>query len=271
MAAKNRYQGVNAHLMSYLQNEIAFKGFHNYFVIYLASTLNDSLAENYHAATEDTLKILRTFTDAPPAPKVLYPDISLRQESPHTLLQPTLSGAAALYVPLPTIEENKEPLSVAIYEQNRAKPVAVIEMLSPGNKISADNRREYKEKRYLLTQAGIVLVEVDLLHETPSVIDGVPVYPDAVDSTPYSIAITDIAHSNKTAVYQFGINQPIPTLPIPLLNEETVVCDFDAVYQEAFTRGRFDNYIHDEGDPILMNSYALPDQQKIRKIITKNS
>lgn len=127
------------------------------------------------------------------------------------------------------------------------KPVAVIEMLSPSNKISGEGRKEYIEKRYLITQSKIVLVEVDLPHESRSV--------------------TDLIRHDKTAIYRFGVNQPIPKIPIALLHDDVVVCDFDKVYQETFEKGLFGAILQENNEPVRMSAYSSTDQQKIRAVM----
>lgn len=272
MAEKNRYQGVNAHLMSYLQNSSGYKGFHNSFVTYLAGHLNKRLGGKYRAATEDTLKIMRTFDDENLLAKNTYPDIAVRQHDLQKSLAVTGTARVPdLYVELPKVAENKEPLSVIIYEKDRSSPIVIIEMVSPANKRGGSGSEAYLEKRYLLTRAGIVLVEVDLLHESLSVIDGLPEYPHDPSSLPYYIAVTDTLRQKKTGLYRFGINQPIPSINIPLLNDEMTTCDFDSVYQQTFEEGFFDALLDYTKEPLNMTLYSKADQQKIREVMAKGN
>ncbi len=161
MAKKNLYHGVNAHLMSFYQNERGYKSFHAAFVSKLTFYLNRFLPEQYRAVPEDTLQILRTLGNGRLALKTLSPDVAVREtDSGKKSIHPSGAAMPDLYVPLPAVQENKEPLSVVIYEQRREKPVTVIEVLSPGNKIGTEKRAEYQEKRYLITRAGVALVEL---------------------------------------------------------------------------------------------------------------
>lgn len=268
MAEKNWYQGVNAHLMSYHQNYTGYKGFHNNFVTYLSGHLNEMMGGRYRAATEDTLKILQTLGAGDPFSKITYPDISVREQSRQSPFATVGVGVVPdLYLPAPKVAEGTEPLAVAIYEKDLMKPVAVIEMLSPSNKISGEGRKEYIEKRYLITQSKIVLVEVDLLHESRSVIDDLPHYPHEPNSTPYYLAVTDLSRHDKTAIYRFGVNQPIPKIPIVLLHDDVVVCDFDKVYQETFEKGLFGAILQENNEPVRMSAYSSTDQQKIRAVM----
>ena len=68
-------------------------------------------------------------------------------------------------------EEDKEhPYSaIGIYERPSAsgEPVAWIDLLSPSNKGGSLDARTYRDKRRPLLLNGVVLVELDYLHETP--------------------------------------------------------------------------------------------------------
>ncbi len=268
MAEKNRYQGVNAHLMSYLQNEDSYTGFHNLFIAILATTLNRQLYGQYRAKTEGSLRILKTLGNGQPLLKIVRPDVMLREKS-----TPTSQNLAASTVQptqlldMPELEDTDKPLSVVIYESH--KPVTVIEVVSPNNKIGTEKRGDYQEKRYLITRLGISLIEIDFLHETRSVIEGLAAYPNDPTSTPYYIAITDPAHNDKTAIYKFGINELIPTLNIPLLGDDVIACDFDKVYQQTFEDGVFDDDVNYAVVPARFSSYSPPDQHKIRDVMGK--
>ncbi len=100
-------------------------------------------------------------------------------------------------------------------------------------------------------------------------IEGLPPYPDDLSATPYYIAVTDPRTHDQTAIYRFGIDQPMPTLHIPLLSDEFIPCDFNQVYQETFEDGRFGEEVEYQHDPPHMNTYSPPDQQKIREVMAR--
>ena len=67
---------------------------------------------------------------------------------------------------------------------------------------------------------------------------------------------------HQTDVFRFGINQPIPTIALPLLASESVVCDFDAVYQYTFNEG-FAGEVDYNLEPLRMETYSAADQSRI--------
>ena len=110
-------------------------------------------------------------------------------------------------------------------------------------------------------------MEIDLLHHLPSVIDHLPRYPAEPNAAPCSIAITDPRTMPDTAVYQIRVDEALPTLPLPLLDSEMVPCDFDALYQQTFSGGRF-------GDPLdygvvdtLRETLSETDQDRLEKAL----
>lgn len=268
MERKNRYRGVNAHLMSRLQHEGGFQSFHSLFIAKLTFALNKVLPEQYWAKSEDTLSILQTFGNGKPIHRTVVPDVSLREAA---AVQSSTGAAVdivpSLYVDAPQPQDIRRPLSTVIYHTLEGKPVSVIELLSPSNKRGDRERSEYREKRYLLTRSGLALTEIDLLHEMPSIIDDLPPYPLDPSAHPYYIAISPAYGSSKTAVFWVGLNQPVPTLPIPLGENETVLCDFDQVYQETFEEGRFGYEVDYTQEPPHMQSYSPADQAQIHTVM----
>ncbi len=132
-------------------------------------------------------------------------------------------------------------------------------MLSPTN-----SKELYIEKRKEFIQSKLVLVEIDLLHASPSPIHRVPMYPNDEKATPYYIAMTNPnAEKLETALYQFGINQPMPKIRLPLLDGDSVMCDFDEVYQSTYFNGRYAMNINYANAPTELGAYRQSDQVTI--------
>jgi len=107
------------------------------------------------------------------------------------------------------------------------------------------------------------LIEIDYLHETALIVEGIPVYPVDAAAYPYTMVVSDPRpawDAGKVAVYGVGVDMALPAVPIPLLNDEQLVFDFDAVYQYTFMARRFHNLIDYSREPVRFGSYRREDQ-----------
>jgi hypothetical protein len=70
--------------------------------------------------------------------------------------------------------------------------------------------------------------------------------------------------SKKVDVYLFGINDPIPTVKIPLAGADFINFDFGEPYKFTWKKSRFWFYVDYSREPLRMHSYSTADQQAIR-------
>jgi hypothetical protein len=121
--------------------------------------------------------------------------------------------------------------SVEIRDTASNQLVTSIEILSPVNK-REPGLAQYRTKRQRLYQAGVHLIELDLIRRGTR-----PVAHRRLPEVPYLIALTR-AHTGKTDIWPLTLRDPLPTLPLPLrppdddvtLNLATALA---AVYDEA--------------------------------------
>lgn len=256
MASRNLYHGVNAHLMSAVQAEYGDRAFYTVFLVKLMLMLNRYLPDHYRAKLDDShcppehysgngkpaLKRQRRFDE----PVVAEPD---------------------LYIPVMEAEETS--LAVVICETMTSRPVTRINVLSTRDKLLEEKRAEYRERRLQFIRSGLGLVEIDFMHETRPMLYALPRYPADSGATAYYVAVTDPRTSDKTAIYRFGVDQPIPTISVPLLYGVEMPCDMDKVYQETFEEGRFGDDVDYRQVPFRLNAYSPSDQQKIREVMAR--
>lgn len=269
----NPYQGINAHYHSWLQHtEGGWVTFHSDHITHLKSALNRVLPEGYYAVSEQSLQILI----APTEWSRTRPDIAILHRG-----QPLSSLGAAPSSVAPTLEVqtnqmliNEDDLTaVVIYSDNQ--PVTRLELLSPSNKTS--ERNHYLAMRRKTLSAGLKLVEIDYLHETPNLYT--PLLPDysrhESGAYPYSIVIadptpTDSSPSGITRFYCLRVDEVLPTLPIPLLEQAVVMLDFGAVYQTTFVDDRRTQLLLDYAAPPLnFETYTPTDQALILSLMER--
>lgn len=228
---KNRYPGINPHLNSLLQSPCGgWEMFHLSFVVRLTDELDKLLSENYLPYSEKSL--------------VIHFDGD----------EKTLMAATIYRV------EGKNLRNI---------PVLRFELLSPGNKPGGAHHTQYLHNRQETLAVGLRLVEIDWLHETRPIISAIPSYPDGADNSyPYSIIVSDPRPSldeGQTLVYGFSVEQPAPTINIPLDGEDFVTLDFGRVHNQTIERRSYYSLIVYTTEPPRFNAYSEKDRAFIRQ------
>jgi hypothetical protein len=209
----------------YVEDRQWWKGLHTQLIGKLSTDLLPPLlAPAYYVDPERSLQVL--------VGGDMYPDIEVTRSMAQPRLQPAGAGLpvmeATIVVDEPEMEEDEEDQESAIFirEARSEQLVTVIEILSYSNKTSGDEKRaRYLLKRRALLRSGIHLVEIDLLRWGQRVVPGLP-------NKAYHILVSRADDRPHTLVWSFGLDEPIPAAPLPLIasNEQVPI-----PLQEAFT------------------------------------
>lgn len=272
---KNQYRGVNAHLNSFLQNqEGMWESFHTAYIVSMTFALDAVLPAGYFTLAEKSLQIREAALQLPRRPK---PDVTIFAKppvsSPVMLAEATVPTMTTPVVETLDFDEEDYLRAAVIYtahEGTLGKPVARIELLSPTNKLPAKGYWAYHDKRSLALESGLLIIEIDYLHQTPPIIRVLPSYPDRQpNAQPYSIAVSDprpTLQDGLTKIYSFGVDEAFPTFEIPLLDQDKLTFNLTRVYNETFERVRLYSSVVDyEQLPLNFESYTEADQAKIRQ------
>lgn len=270
---KNQYRGVNAHLHSYFQTQGDWQMFHTAHINDLARVLSSTLPNSYYVRLEKSIQIREIHPDTGEVivfrkrPDILIYGSDAGLQAPSLAIEPSIE----LTVDETFLLDEAAYLStITIYQIQSEQLIAQIELLSPANKPLGSGYEQYIGKREIILRAGIVLVEIDYLHETDSPIEGIPSYPDhQPQGYPYTITISDPRpnpRQGKTRIYGFHVDDPIPSLPIPLAEEDHVQMDFALAYQQTFEAFPiFADRVDYEQFPINFHRYAPIDQERIKQ------
>lgn len=280
---KNQYRGVNAHLHSIWQAQGGWDSFHFIHIGDLFKTLRGQLRPmGYTADVQQALQIRRSGQSAGRPES----DISIYDTLPERLMPPAHSpqhvgSAGELVLTMPEVlnlklEEIAPYRAIGIYDtvpgrSEHGQPVAWIELLSPSNKPGGQDAAYYYDKCLKLLQSGIVLVEIDYLHETPPTFTGIPNYraendDDQLPARAYRINVIDPRPEflqGHAQIHQFDVDVPIPVVQIPLNAGDTVACDFDGVYQRTFEEALYGDMVDYGLMPPRFNRYRREDQARI--------
>jgi hypothetical protein len=131
--------------------------------------------------------------------------------------------------------ELRKQRRIVIYVQDRSRlAVTGIELLSPGNKQQgAVAQGRYLEKRASALHGGLHWVEVDLRRGGARPPMPVPP-PETADYLCYVAQATEKGWNHL--VYAWGLRDPLPLLPIPLLGEDQARLDLAACFAAAYDR-----------------------------------
>ena len=277
-ADRNLYQGINAHLQSIFQSDVSgWQSFHGDYITMLRTALDSQLPTGYLAISEESLQI-RAFdlTEDTETVSQTRADVAVYQTGPTEASSPiavAVSPTSTLALTQTVVEKVEEErlhaliIYRAMSDNVRGEAVTRIEVLSPANKSGGSHAQQYQAKRLETLRAGLNLIEIDLLHQTPSVILGVPNYPQEAGSFPYSIIVSDPRPSfdeGKVDFYGFHVDQPVPKIKIPLAGEDTLTFDFGAVYDEVFAGYRLARTLVDYSQlPPGFDRYSPDDQKRI--------
>ena len=141
-------------------------------------------------------------------------------------------------------EQDEERIRFLEIRDRRGRElIAVIELLSPSNKRSGEDRELYLAKRREILRSPAHLVEIDLLRGWP---------PMPVRSRPacdYSVMVSRAERRPKAGFWAIKLRERLPVIPVPLRVEDgDVRIDLQAALNSAYDAAAYERYIY-EGTP----------------------
>ncbi len=276
---ENQYRGINAHLHSFLQNKSgAWRGFHTDMIGAMRLAIDSALPVGYYALTDQSLQLdeYALLGSITPQRTTTIADVAVYERN---FPMPTLNPAVVARPPttlIPLVETltDEDYLNTVMIlktgEDDTLTPVTRIELLSPANKPSGSHYSQYMLNRDKTLLSGVKLVEIDYLHQIRSPIRTLPSYPrQEKDAYPYLILVSDLLpnlEESRMAVYGINVDEPIPTVRIPLAGQDYFVFDFNALYQQVFAQNRYygEVIVDYEQLPVKFDTYSSQDQARIQ-------
>jgi Protein of unknown function (DUF4058) len=213
--------------------------FHNRLITSIADAIVPQVAPNYYVGIEQ-----RTYESRPGA--AIYvgrPDVGITwvgpAESPSGGTESRSSsgpGVLELDVEVP-VTDHVDEWYLEVREATKGKLVTVIEVLSPTNKSRQPGRKQYLRKRGKILDSQTSLVEIDLLRAGKAM----PIEISSPVTGDYRILVSRGKSRPLARLYVFGLRQPIPPIPIPLLPRDAEpMLDLNSVLHDLYDRARFD-------------------------------
>ncbi|MBI2804610.1 MAG: DUF4058 family protein [Planctomycetes bacterium] len=143
-------------------------------------------------------------------------------------------------------DEHKEAF-IEVRQRADGRLITLLEVISPGNKITGDGRRVYLERREEVRRMNANVVEVDLVLQGQSLIEC------AKDSAPtwdYAVVVTRWTHPDRYEVYSATLPKRLPRFRVPLASDDRdTVLDLQAAVARAYDQADFFKLIDYTADP----------------------
>jgi hypothetical protein len=235
----------------YLESGDLWQGFHNRFMTYACDALQPRLPAGYIATLEMRIFVGRGEPEDGAGERI--PDVEVLRTGRHAggaaVAEPGAPvGLAGYWIEDLPVERREAYVNIRALEGSRL--VTSIELLSPSNKRSGQGRREYVRKQEEMQDAGVSLVEIDLLRggqHTVAVPEGLLAGLPPYD---YLACVWRAYRPWGFQVLPWALREPLPEVPIPLAAEdEEPRLDLQALLEECYEKGRYRELLSYRGEP----------------------
>ena len=224
---KSPFPGMDPYLES-LWPEV-----HARLIVYAANQLNLQLPSDLQANIEENLAVYKD-----EAASSIRPDLHISQETTF----PASAGQADSVVVAEPLVLRRAPhptRHIEIVDTN-GQIITAIEVISPWNKVGSRAREQYTRKQSNYIDAGVNLVEIDLVRQGKYVLAAPLADLRLKDRTPYMICVYRDAKPDQFEIYRAPLQQPLPNIPIPLRYDESdAVLQLQPLVDQCYQDGRY--------------------------------
>lgn len=247
----NPFPGMNPYLEKY------WRDVHARLIVYACDALQERLPPGLVARIEE-----RVYVDIPREgiSRVIYPDIRIKE-----IFQPFTSGGGTATATATALEEavatatriivelEEEPITetyIEVVDLAGGQVVTVIEVLSISNKVPGAGQDAYRQKQKGLLEARVNMVEIDLLRSGGWVLSMPESSVAPSQRTPYIVCVFRATQPRRREVYPIFLNQPLPSIDIPLRpTDPDVPLNLQDILNRCYRIGRYDRLIDYSYDP----------------------
>jgi hypothetical protein len=211
---------------------------HASLIIYTRDQLEEQLPGDLLARVEERI-VLETEEE----PQARHPDVKITERPGRGSAGVAVAGQAAVSEPV-IVEWAGEPATETFLNILEAGPghrlVTVIEVLSLANKLPGEGQRQYRQKQRELRDAGVSLVEIDLLRRGERVLSLPPARIPPRVRTPYQVCVRRGWLPRRFEIYPVPLRTPLPRIRIPLREtDQDIRLDLQAILDMAYRKGRY--------------------------------
>ena len=224
----------------YLEHPGWWPDFHHEMISCCRTALLRALPPGYYARVEERFRVV-----GEPAAGIhriqerhRVPDVSVTRDDlgwrPPQIGTAAVATLEAVSVEVPMIDAEEPEHWIEVLHLEDEDVVTALELLSPYNK-AGTGWREYQQKRRDYLRAGVHLVEIDLLLKGRR-----PDHASLLPACDYCALITRKEEPQRREVYHWQLEDPLPTVPVPLdAPDPDVGLNLAAAFAEAYERGGY--------------------------------
>ena len=206
---------------------------HARLIVYAANQINSQLPNDLQANIEENLAVHEGDNASS-----IRPDVHNSQDSS---LTPSNEGYSIATVAEPLLlKRAPHPTRhLEIIDQD-GRVITAIEFLSPWNKVGSRAREQYTRKQLNYMDAGVNLVEIDLVRQGSYVLAAPLEDLSPEQRTPYLICVYRDQVPDQFEVYRAPLEKPLPNIPIPLrYDERDVILQLHPLVDQCYHDGRY--------------------------------
>jgi len=215
---------------------------HARLITYASDQLQKVLPRSLRARVEERVVV----TDSRWARKrSLFPDVRVIEtaSAARRTSNGAVKGAVAEPLMIELLDEPETQTFVEIRDvTDGSRLITVLEVLSPSNKKPGETQDQYLRKQKDLIDAGVNLVEIDLLRAGAWIL-AVPIGAiEAKVRTPYRVAVRRGSRRLRAEYYPIRLRDRLPTINVPLRpTDADVPLDLQALCDLCYENGGYDD------------------------------
>ena len=226
----------------YLEDRELWSGFHHYLPDEIVKQLNPLLVPKYYADVEIQVVLQEVGVSTIERVRLDIAVLDMAPKSSSIAYSPTAIGEAPMQR-LVEIPGETKLRAVEVRVAGTKELVTTIEILSPENKLG-DGLQKYRKKRERILRSDVHLIEIDFLRRGQR--PGVELAEPPIDAD-YVVLVNSATGGTDriSQIWPIGINESLPTIPVPLLPEDddiplNLAWVFAKIYEEHFYSVRID-------------------------------
>jgi hypothetical protein len=230
----------------YLEQTVIWHDFQKRFLPTAAALLAAQVLPRYIVVIDEHVYLRDAETDS--RYLVGRPDLSVSELRVESVLAEQGIATAIVDAPaevrVPELDEEREAFLTVRDRLNR-EVVTVIELLSPTNKRSGENRRRYLSKRADVLSSNVHLVEIDLLR------CGTPMPVIHRPECEYSVLVSRATERPRAGFWPIQLRDALPVIPVPLhAGDKAARLDIRAVIDRVYDEAGYRYFLYDHSpDP----------------------
>lgn len=243
----------------YLEDPPTWPNFHHGMIAEVQAALNAQLRPKYFARVEERVYIS---DQDDPGRQVIVPDVRILSRNGIETSLSKNGGVATMtevevepLLATTLIEDDIHEPRVEIIDAQGRQVVAVIEVLSPTNKLKgARGQESYRKKRSEVMQSPSHWVEIDLLRDGERLIAG-----ELLPLGDYFVHVSRVEQRPQGLIWPIRLPQRLPVIPIPLRNgDPDARLNLQQLVNLVYDRSAYDLALDYRTDPVppLPSQYA---------------